>query len=123
MFFPPRPNEHPNERFFDRFSLVHAAVGAVFQLSAVSAPVALGAQVAFELVENDLKRAFNPVFPDDTPDGWQNHVGDVASFMGGYYLAQATRVDPLGRVGLAALGAVAAVVWINNLTGQPQRAK
>ena len=116
----PPPPLRPNESFFDRFSLAHAATGAVFQLSGFSAPIALGAQVGFELVENDLKLAFSPMFPDDSPDGWQNHVGDVISFMGGYYLAQATRNDPVGRVGLVALGAIAAAVWFDNLTKRPR---
>ena len=117
----PPPPLRPNESFFDRFSVPHAAAGAVMQLSGFSAPIALGAQVGFELVENDLKLAFSPMFPDDSPDGWQNHVGDVIAFMGGYYLAQATRNDSVGRVGLAALGAVAAVIWFNNLTSRPPK--
>ena len=105
----------PNESYFDRFSVAHAAAGAVFELMGISAPIALGAQVAFELVENDLKLAFSPVFPDDSPDAWQNHVGDVISFMGGYYFADAVKRDPVGRVALLALGAAAGAIWISNL--------
>ena len=105
----------PNEKFFDRFSVVHAATGAVFELIGISAPIALGAQVAFELVENDLKLAFSPVFPDDSPDAWQNHVGDVVAFMGGYYAAQAVKASPEGRLALLALGAAAGAIWIGNL--------
>ena len=111
----------PNESFFDRFSVPHAAGGALFQLSGFSAPVAFAAQVGFELVENDLKRTFNPLFPDDSPDAWQNHVGDVVAWMGGYYFAQAVRNDAVGRAALIGLGAVAAAIWFDNLTSRPPK--
>lgn len=108
-----------NESFFDRFSLVHAAWGAVFQLSGVPAPLALGAQIGFELVENGLKQAYSPVFPDDAPDGWQNHVGDVAAFAGGYYLSQLAKDKPGGRLALVALGAIAGAVWLDRMVQRP----
>lgn len=108
-----------NDKFFDRFSFVHAAWGAVFQLSGVSAPVAIGVQIGFELVENQLKDSFSSVFPDDAPDAWQNHVGDVASFAAGYYAAQAGRGTTAGKASMIALGALAGGIWLDRMAARP----
>ena len=105
-----------NSLFFDRFSIVHAGVGAVAELAAIPAPVALGGQVAFELVENDVKRWYGRFFPEDTPDAWQNQVGDVASFAAGYYGARTIKGDPTGRLVLIGLAALAAGIWARDLT-------
>lgn len=109
----------PNASFFDRFSLVHAAWGAVFELSGIPAPLAIGAQVGFEIVENGLKRAYSPIFPDDTPDGWQNQVGDTVSFAAGYYLSRMTKGSTGGHFALLALGAVSGAVWLDRLAQKP----
>ena len=109
----------PNERFFDRFSVVHAAWGAVFQLSGVPAPLAIGAQVGFEIVENGIKRAYAPMFPDDAPDAIQNQIGDVASFTAGYYLTRLAKDQPGGRFALLFLGALSGAIWLDRLAARP----
>jgi len=109
-------SEAPNSLFFDRFSIVHAGVGAVLELAAIPAPLAMGGQVAFELVENDIKRWYGRFFPEDTPDGWQNMIGDVASFAAGYYGARVVKSSHEGRVALVGLAALAAGIWARDLT-------
>jgi hypothetical protein len=99
------------ERAFDRFSVVHAAVGSVFALSKVSAPWALGSHVAFEAGEDQLKRAFVRVWPDVAPDSMANHVGDFASFAAGYYVARELRSSPGGQLALTGLAALGAGIW------------
>ena len=100
---------------FDRFSVVHAAVGALFELSAVPAPLAIGSHIAFEAVENKIKPSFRHVWPDVRPDGWQNHVGDLASFVVGYYGARVAKTDPGGRAVVTALVAFAGGLWAYEL--------
>lgn len=109
----------PNTKFFDRFSLVHAAWGAVFELARIPAPVAIGAAVGFELVENRLKKAYAPMFPDDAPDGWQNSTGDVVSLAAGYYLARAFKGTAGGHIAIVALGALAGAIWLDRLSARP----
>ena len=108
-----------NERLFDRFSFVHAAWGAAFELSGIPAPLALGAQIAFEAVENPLKRAYAPLFPDDAPDAWQNQIGDIASFAVGFYLSRLFKGAPGGRAAVVALGAVSGAIWLDRLSQRP----
>ena len=99
-----------NERFFDQYSVAHAAVGAGFGLVGVGAPLALGAHVGFEAIENELKRRRPDMWPDARMDGWQNQSGDMVSFIVGYSFA---RTLPIAwRLGAAgALGALALVLW------------
>jgi hypothetical protein len=105
----------PADWFFDRFSIVHAAWGAVAELSNIPAPIAIGAQVAFELVENDIKRALSNLWPDARPDAWQNSVGDVATFIAGYYGARTLKDREGGATALAVLVAAAGAIWTYNL--------
>ena len=111
-----------NHILVDRFSIVHAAVGALAELSRIPAPVAIGAQVAFELVEDDVKRRVSHVWPDPRPDGIENHVGDVLSFTAGFYAARAVRGSPTGGLALVLLAALAAGIWTQSLlpAGQPR---
>ena len=109
----------PNARLFDRFSVVHAAWGAAFELSGVPAPLALAAQIAFEAVENPLKTAYSPIFPDDAPDAWQNQLGDIASFAAGFYLARHFKGAPAGRAAVVALGALSGAIWLDRLIERP----
>lgn len=103
------------DHFFDRFSVVHAAVGALFDLSNISAPLAVGSHIAFEAVENGIKPHFTHVWPDVRPDGWQNHLGDVASFVAGYYGAGLLKDERGGKLALTALVAIAGGIWAWNL--------
>lgn len=110
-----------NQNYFDRFSLVHAAVGAVAELSKIPAPLALGGQVAFEVVENDLKRSVKHIWPDDTPDGFENQAGDILSFALGYYGARLIKDAPAGVVILTGLAALAGGIWVHSLTQTHER--
>lgn len=101
--------------FLDRYSVVHAAVGAAFDVAGVSAPVAIASHVAFEAVEDGLKVATRSIWPDARPDGWKNHAGDVASFTAGYGAARCARRSDAGRVALVGLGTTAALIWIGSL--------
>lgn len=88
----------------------------VFEASRVPAWLSIGSHVAFEAVEDGIKRAIEPIWPDSRPDGWENHVGDVVSFTGGYYLSQALRQDAVGKALLSGFVAAAAGIWMWNLT-------
>lgn len=101
-----------NENFLDRFSLVHVATGAIFEIASIPAPLAIGAQVAFELAENELKKWHAPMFPVSTPDSWQNQIGDVASFVAGYYGARMIKNDEGGKLLLIGLAAVSGAIWM-----------
>lgn len=105
-----------NRDFFDRYSVVHAALGALARVSRVPALPAVGGAVAFELLENPLKRATGHVWPDSTPDGWQNQAGDVGAFVAGYYGAQAAEGQQAGRLLVTALGVAGAAVWFLSMT-------
>jgi hypothetical protein len=110
-----RPAPGGNTLFFDRFSLAHVAAGAVAELAAIPAPLAIGASVAFEGVENDLKKHYGRFFPADQLDAWQNSVGDVLSFALGYYGARAIKTDGLGRLVLIGLAAASGALWTSEL--------
>ena len=109
----------PNERYFDAFSIAHATWGAIFELAGVPVPLAIGASVLFELVENPMKRAWPSAFADDTPDAWQNSAGDVAAFAAGYALSRATRGTATGRAALVGLGAVTGALWLDAMVQRP----
>lgn len=96
---------------FDRFSVVHAAMGSLFELSGVSPGWALGSHVAFEASEDALKRHLEPLWPDASPDSMANHAGDFASFSAGYYGARALRQRRGGEVAITALVALGAGIW------------
>jgi len=104
-----------NTQWVDRYSLSHAAMGVLFEASRIPPWLAIGSHVAFEAIEDGLKRRVSRVWPDARPDGWQNHVGDVIVFTAGYYGARALRGTPGGDAGLMAFVALAAGVWTWNL--------
>lgn len=109
------PREDANRHFFDRYSIPHAAVGAMFEAAGVPPALAIGSHVAFELVENSLKKAVKPVWPDSRPDGWQNQVGDVASFTAGLVAAKGLKETEGGKAALTGLVATAGAIWMWNL--------
>lgn len=98
-------------RPFDRYSLAHAAVGMVFELSGIPPAWAIGSHVVFEAVEDQLKVYTKDIWPDASPDGWPNHVADVGAFTAGYYAARSLKHHESGRVALTMLGGVAAAIW------------
>lgn len=104
-----------NYQFFDRYSLVHGAVGAVFQASKVPPLLAMGSHVVFELGEDAIKSKVKNIWPDSRPDAIQNHVGDIVSFNAGYVAAHALSKSNAGKMALTGFVMVAAGVWIWNL--------
>jgi hypothetical protein len=56
--------------------------------------LALGTTLAFELVEDGLKRVAPGVFPVGKPDTWANSLTDSAAWMAGWGLAQALPPEP-----------------------------
>ena len=108
-------DEDANRHFFDRYSIPHAAVGAIFEAAGVPPALAIGSHVVFELVENSLKRSVKSIWPDSRPDAWQNHVGDAVSFTGGLAMARALKGTEGGTVALTGLVATAGAIWMWNL--------
>jgi hypothetical protein len=104
-----------NTQWFDRYSFVHLAWGAVFEASRVPDALALGSHVAFEAIENSLKDASKRMWPDSRHDSIQNSVGDVASFAAGYYATRALKDSDVGRGVVTGFVAAAAAVWIWNV--------
>jgi hypothetical protein len=99
---------------FDRYSIVHAAWGALSERVGLSAPVAIGASAAFEVSENAIKREIEWIWPDPTPDSIDNHLGDITSFTAGYFASRALRVYPDVRVGLlTGLATVGMMIWLH----------
>ena len=108
-------DEDANRQFFDRYSIPHAAMGAMFEAAGVPPALAIGSHMAFELIENSLKRTVKPIWPDSRPDAWQNHLGDMASFTGGLLASRALKGSTGGKVALTGLVATAGAVWTWNL--------
>jgi len=103
--------EAVNRRFFDQYSVAHAAVGAGFGVLEVGAPLAIGSQVAFEAVENELKRREPDIWPDPRMDGWENQSGDIVSFVVGYTFARLLPKSSRLKA-TAVLGGAALALWI-----------
>jgi hypothetical protein len=106
------PRADANTQWFDRYSLVHAALGATFEVSRIPDSWAIGSQVAFEAVENRIKDAFSDMWPDSRHDAIQNHIGDVASFVAGYYGARALRSSVAGVALITGFVGASAALWI-----------
>jgi hypothetical protein len=104
-----------NVDMFDRYSVPHAAVGAVFAASGIPALWAIGSHVLFEAAEDKIKEATTSLWPAATPDTMINHVGDLVSFSGGYFLTEGVRQRPGGRELVTALVALGAGIWAWNL--------
>lgn len=104
-----------NHQFFDRYSLVHMAMGATFEASRVPAPLAIGSHVVFEALENPIKETVASIWPDARPDAIENQVGDVASFTVGYYVARWLKGSEQGKLAVAGFVGIAAALWVFNL--------
>lgn len=91
-------------------------MGMVFEASRLPAWLSIGSHVAFEAVEDGLKEVIEPIWPDARPDSWENHLGDIASFTAGFYAARAVRGSVAGNAVLTGFVALAAGVWMWNLT-------
>lgn len=111
------PGEMPG--FFDRYSVGHAALGMVFEASRIPAPIAVGSHVLFELVEDDIKKAIEPLFPDTRPESLENHTGDVVAFTAGYYATRYLRGSVDAEVVLSAFVGLGAAIWMWSLLRSP----
>lgn len=105
----------PNTWYWDRYSLAHAAVGALFEASRIPAIPAIGSHIVFEAVEDSLKRGIVHIWPDATPDSMKNHIGDVAAFTAGYFATRALKKSSAGMGIVAGFVGAAAAVWMWNL--------
>ena len=107
------------DHFFDRYSVVHAAVGATLEVAGLPPWLSLASHAAFEAIENTLKEGvLKPVWPDIRPDGWQNHVGDMTSYAGGLLAAKALKETEGGKAVLTGLAATAGAIWMWNLANR-----
>lgn len=111
------------QSYFDRYSIPHAAVGALFAASGVPPAMAVLSHVAFEAFEDGLKDWLQPMWPQATHDSMENHIGDIVSFTGGYAFAESTRGTPDGRAASTWLVALGAAVWMYNLLDERSRAE
>lgn len=75
-----------NKDAFDRFTLHHAAFGALLGIVGAPAWVALTTSVAWELAENRLKDKYPEQFHDASHDSARNAVTDGAAMVSGWYL-------------------------------------
>lgn len=109
----------PNNNWIDRFSLAHFAVGLAFERVGVPAAPAIASHVLWEVAEDPVvKAAFPGAFPDAGPDGFANHVSDVAFFTAGYFTAQYLRTVKDGSVAVAFVLGAATWMWLDSLYDQ-----
>jgi hypothetical protein len=85
---PPAKRGEVNHALADRFTLVHASLGAGAGWLGWSLPWAFAFAVTWELVENPLKAYLPRIFPHATKDTLRNAVGDVLAFLGGWAIAR-----------------------------------
>lgn len=105
-----------NTKVFDSYSIVHAAIGSLFALGDFRPIVAIGSHVAFEALEDELKRQTKSVWPDSRSDGIANHLGDIASFSAGYFGARKLIQANQGKKLVALFILLGAGVWTYNVT-------
>ena len=82
-----RKGEH-NYPPLDRYSFVHAVVGAGFGVADAPVWMPLLSTIAWEAIEPALKAARPDIFPRSTRDTGANKLGDMASMMAGYMLTK-----------------------------------
>jgi hypothetical protein len=86
-----------NYEMFDRYTLMHAGIGAALGAAGVSPGLAFWSTVGWEIVEPQLKRTNPRLFPKSSIDSAANKVGDFAAFMGAYFLMrerESGTIDP-----------------------------
>ena len=83
-----RPGEI-NYPFVDPYSLVHAAVGAIFGLLGLRLAWVLAIAIGWELAEHVLKNLVPAVFPHPTQDTLANSIGDVLCALLGWAISRA----------------------------------
>ena len=74
-----------NHATFDRFTIGHAAIGALMGLSRVPPGWAAAVAIGWEIVERPLKNALPSMFPHSTQDTPQNAVADALAMLAAYW--------------------------------------
>jgi len=72
----------------DRWSSGHLALGAIYGITTVPWQAILAASVAWELLENPVKKRFPNLLPGDEPDSFGNAAMDVAATMFGVWVSR-----------------------------------
>ena len=97
----------------DKFSIVHAGLGAAMAAWGFSPQFAIGSHIAFEVLED---RVFKPLvkdyWPQPHPDSVRNHVADVAFFTAGYFAAKKLERSETGQKAVAGLVGASGALWI-----------
>lgn len=75
-----------NKDALDRFTLHHAAFGALLGIVGAPAWVAITTSIAWELSENRLKDKYPEQFHDPSHDSLKNAAMDSAAMVAGWYL-------------------------------------
>lgn len=81
---------HQNRAILDPWSLVHFATGLATGLADIDRAPAIGAAIAYELVEQDLERREfgQELFDTAGPESIANAVADVVLFAAGHVLGE-----------------------------------
>ena len=87
---PPRPGE-VNHPALDRFTAVHAAIGAGYALFGIGFGWAVALAVVWELVEDALKAYLPRLFPHATGDTLRNAAIDALAVVAGWALIALAR--------------------------------
>ncbi len=80
-----------NDGWFDKYTVAHAASGALISLGTrgrASFWTVLALAAGWEILERGLKATFPSMFPYASQDSLQNAVVDVAAVMLGWWLAE-----------------------------------
>ncbi len=78
----------------DKFSFVHATVGAMMGLANAPGWVPLLTTLSWEAAEPHMKGSMPKVFPRSTRDTNRNKLGDMLFMMGGWYLTKKKKREP-----------------------------
>jgi hypothetical protein len=73
----------------DRYTVAHGMLGYVLGIWGAPWWVALGSTLAFEFIENSIKKVAPRLFPVGTPDTWTNSLLDSGAWMTGWAVARA----------------------------------
>ena len=81
-----------NHTLFDRFTLVHFAIGVAYGLLGLGLWSTLALAIVWELIENPMKFHLPLIFPHGTKDTLQNSTGDSLAVMAGWFLSESFQV-------------------------------
>lgn len=90
----PQPVASPgtiNGDMLDRFTLAHAAVGAVYGLAGLGGAPVVALALGWELLERPLKDAAPQLFPHATQDTAANAIADAAAVIVGWWVVRRMR--------------------------------